>query len=242
VHRRLLSLAARDMSDSTLRRSAMVIAPHPDDETIGCGGTILRKTQAGTPVTVVVAADGGDPTRRAECVEACARLGIPEQSVVFLGFRDGSLAAGRAELHDHLCGVLRSVAPEEVFGPSAVDNHPDHRALAAAVGSACGTGAGAPTRYEYPVWFWNRNAWVDRSAPRRRQRWQLLWRPIRFTAVTRVSKVDITTVKTAKRHALAAHVSQVGAPGEPPAGEVLDAKWLETFLGRDEIFFRTRRD
>jgi len=227
------------MTRATLSLPALVVAPHPDDETIGCGGTIRRKTLAGCAVTVVIAADGGDTTRRAECIEACRRLGVPEASVIFLGFPDGDLAGHRAELQVRLRSLLAELRPSEVFGPAAVDNHADHRTLAEATRDAC-SASGQPALYEYPVWFWNRYAWVDRGTPVWRQRGQLLWRPLRFTLTTKVRKVDIVPVNHDKREALNAHVSQVGGAGTSTGHEVLDPEWLETFLGADEVFFGHR--
>ena len=56
--RSALRTVARDETSTTGTRSALVLAPHPDDETLGCGATILRKVAAGTPVHVLVVTDG----------------------------------------------------------------------------------------------------------------------------------------------------------------------------------------
>jgi GlcNAc-PI de-N-acetylase len=58
VMRSLLRHLGTDVTHSAARRSCVVIAPHPDDETLGAGATIMRKVDAGTPVHVVVATDG----------------------------------------------------------------------------------------------------------------------------------------------------------------------------------------
>ena len=81
----------------------MVLAPHPDDETIGCGGTIARLTATGTQVTVVLVTDGeatiGSPhhrattalLRRAEASAACAALGA--EPPIALGLAHGHVAS-----------------------------------------------------------------------------------------------------------------------------------------------------
>src|SRR5829696_1206258 len=51
-------ITARDETAAVAARGCLVIAPHPDDETLGCGATIARKRAAGTPVRVVIVADG----------------------------------------------------------------------------------------------------------------------------------------------------------------------------------------
>ncbi|MBD3855728.1 MAG: PIG-L family deacetylase, partial [Acidobacteria bacterium] len=60
----------------------LVLAPHPDDEVFGCGGAIVQLLGAGAEVRSVVLTDGGAQgdanTRRAEALEASARLGLDE--------------------------------------------------------------------------------------------------------------------------------------------------------------------
>ena len=48
----------REMTREELARPAVVLAPHPDDETLGCGGTLIRKARAGAPLKVVLMTDG----------------------------------------------------------------------------------------------------------------------------------------------------------------------------------------
>lgn len=131
----------------------LVVAPHPDDETIGCGGALARHVDAGDRVTVVVATSGeasggGSPglgaTREAECRAACAALGVPPP--LFLRLPDGALSDHVDELSD----ALRTVdpAPAVVYAPAVLDPHPDHRAANRAL-----AGAGlAAAVFGYEVW------------------------------------------------------------------------------------------
>jgi LmbE family N-acetylglucosaminyl deacetylase len=118
--------------------AVLVVAPHPDDETIGPGGTLARHVDRGDAVTVVVATSGertrggagvaaGDvgAIREAECVAACAALGLP-RAPIFLRLPDGELA-----LHiDRLADALNAhgAHAEVAYVPSVLDPHPDHRA------------------------------------------------------------------------------------------------------------------
>src|SRR6516162_4744018 len=92
VGRPLLLSRAEDMTAQTATRSCLVLAPHPDDETLGCGATIMRKLAAGTPVQVIIAADGNwyrssklsvdavNEIREEEARRACAILGLPYEN------------------------------------------------------------------------------------------------------------------------------------------------------------------
>jgi LmbE family N-acetylglucosaminyl deacetylase len=231
---------ARDITEDTSRRSALVLAPHADDETIACGATIARKVAAGSPVHVVVAADGHDALRRAECREACRRLGLDDQDVTFLGLPDGALGENPEALDAQLLSILDAFRPDDVFAPSGIDAHPDHRSLAAAV-ERLGPGALRHSRiFGYPVWFWNRWAWVDRATPRWRQTAQLIWRPLADAATVRTRIVRTAPFAEVKLYALDAHRSQVDEKFAGPGQKALDPEWLAMFLGSEELFFRVQ--
>src|SRR5204862_401715 len=186
--------------------SAFVLAPHADDETIGCGATIARKVSCGTAVHVVIATDSDD-ARRAECGEACRRLGLPSDALHFLGLPDGGLAAHQQDLDGALRSAVGSFRPDEVMAPFATDAHPDHRALAASAERLCAEALPDATLLSYPVWFWNRWAWVDRSMPRRAQDVELVWRPLAATFSLRARVVRTGGFLAHKRNALVAHAS-----------------------------------
>jgi LmbE family N-acetylglucosaminyl deacetylase len=228
-----VALMARDVSIEVREGSAVVLAPHADDETLGCGGTIALKTAAGSPVTLVIATDGGlSPrpigtsveeivaTRRREASAAAAILGAGEP--IHLALPDGGLQSCRDGL-DRLVGEqLRVLEADQVFAPSPRDPHPDHAALGAAVRRALSASAGpVPQLFEYPIW--------QRVSVRCTVRSLLEWR--------RHTKVDVSTTLAAKRAALACYTSQL--PGEmATAGLLLHPRFTAAFLGRHEVFTR----
>ncbi|MBN2490161.1 MAG: PIG-L family deacetylase [Planctomycetes bacterium] len=124
------------------RGTALVLAPHPDDEVAACGGMLLHHVDAGLPVEVAFLTDGArgswktaaDPDyvglREREARAACAFLGT--RAPRFLGFPDGGLAAD-----EHLVGavraLLREIRPEVVYCPSFFEIHGDHRRTARAL-------------------------------------------------------------------------------------------------------------
>ena len=241
IHRRVLVGVARDVTEATARRSALVLAPHPDDETIACGATIARKVATGATVRVVVATDGGDELRRVECLEACRRLGLQDHDVTFLGLPDGNLAAHADALDTALRSMLDTFVPEEVFAPSVIDAHPDHRSLAASVDRLRADVLGKTQVLAYPVWFWNRWAWVDRATPRWLQTAQLAWRPLKYALSVRTRVVRVAPFADLKAHALAAHRSQIDESFADPGQNVLDPDWLAMFMGTEELFFVVHR-
>ncbi len=143
--------------DLASHERVMVIAPHPDDESIATGGVLLRAASARAPVRVLYLTDGENnpwaqrategrwsiaaddrrrwgARRRREALEALNCLGIPSEFVRFLGFPDQRLtdllatAAGEAVVR--LAEELRAWRPTALFVPSLLDRHPDHSAAA----------------------------------------------------------------------------------------------------------------
>src|SRR4051812_3184444 len=110
----------------------LVLAPHPDDEVIGCGGLVALHLREGRKVHVIVATDGaqaGDAAQReSESRAALASLG--DATIEFLGFPDRELA--HADLDDRLAAILREWKPDLIAVPSPLEIHPDHLALSRA--------------------------------------------------------------------------------------------------------------
>lgn len=124
-------------------RRVLVLAPHPDDETLGCGGTIARLADAGRQVVVAVATDGeatkgsaiSDAAtaalRREEVTTAVRILGA--EGPRFLSLPDGGLAGRVDDLAAAVAALVEELRPEAIFLPWFLDGHPDHRALSDAV-------------------------------------------------------------------------------------------------------------
>lgn len=168
-------------------RRALVVAPHPDDEVLGCGGTLVLLAAAGCDVRVVVASDGGATPgtglRRDELVArraeesraACRVLGVGPPTL--LGLPDGGLVDHLDELVTALDLRLRRQQPDAVLVPWAGDDHPDHRAALTAVLRCSGL------LTDCAVWGY--------------ETWTPVLRPDRV--------VDITSVAAVKDRALAEH-------------------------------------
>ena len=142
------SLIPFHSTDLTGKR-VLVLAPHPDDETFGCGGALALHAGAGDPVKVVFLTNGaaGDTSgktgkgqyvklRQDEAVKACACLGVT--AFEFWSYEDRSLAGSHGVLR-RMIDLLEDFRPQLVYAPSPLEFHPDHRAacflLCDAIGS-----------------------------------------------------------------------------------------------------------
>ncbi len=134
-------------TDLTGKR-VLALAPHPDDETFGCGGSLAIHAAAGDPVRVVILTNGakGDMSgrfgrddyiamRRQESRAACACLGISD--VVFWPYEDRELANAKTMVSD-LAALIDTYYPDVIYAPSPLEFHPDHRAAADFIRKAVG--------------------------------------------------------------------------------------------------------
>jgi LmbE family N-acetylglucosaminyl deacetylase len=249
--RRVLVWRGSDVTDQLTSRSCLVIAPHPDDETLGCGATIARTVEAGCDVRVVVATDGRDShqstvisadglsqIRRAELVEACRILGVPRDHVIWLGCEDGRLGRHTDFVRQRMADTIAEFGPAQVLSPSGIDEHADHRALASVIRGLIGDGTIRCPVYEYPIWFFHARTWLPggRATP-----WGLVrmaWRLIVATFTIRPVTVRTAGVLERKRQALTAFTSQTAnLTGEPGWAAALGSRFVSNFLGPHEIFF-----
>lgn len=152
-------------------QNLVVVAAHPDDESLGAGGLLAAAAARGLEITVVVATLGeashpDSPTyrppelariRRAEVFEAIGFL-APTATVKLLGLPDGALSEHVDELAEYL-RALSLGAQTVIATPWIDDGHPDHCAAAQAVLDA--TAESMTTVLQYPIWFWH---WGDPAA------------------------------------------------------------------------------
>jgi LmbE family N-acetylglucosaminyl deacetylase len=140
----ILGDAARDLPGTIV-----VVAPHMDDELIGCGA-LLATGDVGSRTHVIYASDGSrSPTspwpwnrtdrpalakaRRKEAAAGLEELGLPPEHSHFLDLPDGGLRSRRAELESRLLERLRTLEPAHVLVPFRYDFHPDHLTVSQAV-------------------------------------------------------------------------------------------------------------
>jgi LmbE family N-acetylglucosaminyl deacetylase/glycosyltransferase involved in cell wall biosynthesis/SAM-dependent methyltransferase len=231
--RGFMETAAPEVGEEVIGKRCFILAPHPDDEVLGCGGTIARTVRDGSAVWIAFLTDGrrgingetADPAtvRKAEAIKAAAALGVSSDRLFFFGCEDGRLVDNVNEVIAQTQQIVDSLGIDALFVPYRGDWHPDHRA-AWTIGDAFRRNG---TRvFEYPIWFgpwlWARLGWKSRLAALSHLR-----------DVIHAVKVRVTEVADSKRRALAAYDSQVLAFARQPWGPA----FLENFARNHEIFF-----
>ncbi len=218
-----------------------VVAPHPDDETLGCGGAIAALSQQGLTVKVLVVSDGTQShpnsqkfsavalqtLREQETLAAMKILGLSPQDVVFLRLPDGAVPGeGHPNFKtatERCCEVLVDWSPQVIFAPWRADPHPDHRATSQLVRAAMPT-LSTVKLLEYPVWDWDESQRGD--CP---------------TATHQGWRLDIGSTVALKRQAIGAYRSQItDLIDDDPTGFQLTPEMLSYFNRPWELFFEER--
>ena len=183
--------------------STMVVAPHPDDETLGIGGLIATQTSKGVPVQVVAVTDGENAyndgvdiaaSRAREQTVALGRLGVDPLQIHRLTLTD----SGVSDEEELLVKLLKPLVSRKthIFAPWTGDFHPDHEACGRAAAKVA-TRLGAALTF-YFFWTWHRGT------------------PELLRGLPLVSVALSTTAQQAKAQALALHRSQLEhASGQP---------------------------
>lgn len=137
----------------------LVFAPHPDDESLGCGGTLaILAKRIDVDVKVVLVTDGSgagelplgtDVIRQGEFVSALHVLGIDDS--VMLNHPDGFFHDGMV-FEEELMGLIQQYEPKWILCPPPTDIHRDHRAIAAAIIRICQKAAWVGGILCYEVW------------------------------------------------------------------------------------------
>lgn len=232
----IMALRSRPLPD--LPGPILVIAPHQDDCTLGCGGLLFQTRLAGKSVHIIYLTDGaashgGHPVitpaqlaliRKTEAKEAKARTYVDSACLNFLNLPDGRLPhltssernAALAELAQH----INRIAPAVVLLPFRKDGSTEHEAGFSLVTAGISLSAVRPRILEYPVWA--------------NYRPLHLIMPAFFSS--RVYRFKFKGYGPHKRHALNAYASQF-QPTPPWSRPVMPADFTRCFEREEEFFF-----
>jgi LmbE family N-acetylglucosaminyl deacetylase len=228
------ALPFRDLGATIGAGTVLILAPHPDDESLGCGGLIAACCAAGRPPFVLVLTDGAGShprslrypptllraTREQEARQAVAALGLAHDRIAFLGLPDTAAPHDGAAFEravDVIVGLARRLDCSSIAAPWQHDPHCDH--LAAHRMAAEAARRAQVRHIAYPVWGWTLPA------------------EDALETVVAGGRLDIAAHLPAKRRAIAAHASQHGkVVTDDPTGFTLPAEFLAVFDAPYEVF------
>ncbi|MEC5325401.1 PIG-L deacetylase family protein [Aurantimonas sp. A3-2-R12] len=219
----------------------LVVAPHPDDESLGCGGAIARSAALGRQTHTIFVTDGGAShpgsatwsrerlaaQREVEASNALECLGAGDHPRSFLRLRDADMPAEDTalwrEAKSKVVQIVKDFRPDLVLLPWRRDPHRDHRDSWGLVTAALTTAAQQPLQLEYAIWLDELGAADARPRAGEMVEWRL----------------DITSHQAAKRVAVAAHVSQTSELiADDPDGFRLNPATIARLTGPEEIYWQ----
>jgi LmbE family N-acetylglucosaminyl deacetylase len=237
VLRMLLAARSKRLPQDALG-SVLVIAPHPDDESYGCGGTIAALVRGGKVVNIIYLTDGSashpnHPSlkpmelaqrRKSEALDATGILGVERARIQFLEVPDGTLARlsdiERLRVRGALSRRIRELNPVAVLLPCRSDGSSEHEAAYGLASEAIVESGVNPRLLGFPVWS--------------------LWNPILLLkpllACRTVWRAGIRETLQPKIRAIEAHSSQT-TPIPPDLSPALPPGFSSMFLNENEFFF-----
>ena len=219
--------------------ATLVIAPHPDDESLGCGGAIALLRCFDCEVTVLVMSDGtlSHPNskkfpatvlralREKEILAALKILGVSAEKTTFLRYRDRSVPSENSAdfgVAVETCQrYLGKHSPDTILLPWRRDPHPDHVASNQIIRASTARSGERVKLVEYPIWLWELATTADAPQKGEARGWRL----------------DIKSVSEQKQRAIAAHQSQISdLIDDDPEGFRLSPDILANFAATWEIY------
>lgn len=206
----------------------LIVAPHPDDEVIGCGGLIARLVAKGNPPQIIVMT-GGEGSHGKDCTntaaivnarrgltrDALAILGVPTDNIHELDFKDGGISETSPEV-EKLKELIASFKPDSVLVPHWGEGWTDHINTAKLVKKLV---SNSTTVWEYCVWMWYYNVWRG-----------LDW--------ANAAKLRLTSREyELKLKAVDAYITPLAPDGKPWSG-VLPKLFIEANTGNIELYFK----
>lgn len=237
VKRAMAAFPLAPLDAVTAGRPVLILAPHADDESLGCGGLIASSVAEGVLPMVLILTDGSQShprspsfpparliaAREQEAHDAVAALGLPAHCLQFLHLSDAAAPTSGPAFDLAVQAILDAAADagaETILAPWKHDPHCDHEA-AHLMATAAAYKLGAK-RWAYPVWGW--------TLPDE----HMLPEPLP-TGV----RVDVSHAMPQKQRAIASHATQyTNLINDDPTGFRLPPGLLSVFDRPYETFIR----
>ncbi|MCW4003165.1 MAG: PIG-L family deacetylase [Candidatus Bathyarchaeota archaeon] len=255
LYKLILSNRTRNNNIESIKKCIVVFAPHPDDETLGCGGTILKQIRAGSQVKIVFMTDGANShshiisseklglIRAQEAIAAGKKLEVSESNLIFLGYRDSDLCRDINDAVKKVQLILKESQPDEIFIPhekEPITN--DHFATHRIVSLALKNYKKRVIVSEYPVWLYYHFPWVQFQAKDALGCLKHMFFSSFHLIVDFRFSVYVGDVISLKRLALQEHRSQITRlfphPRWQTLGDLSNGEFLECFFQDYELFNR----
>lgn len=221
----------------------LIVAPHADDESLGCGGLIAALREQEIEVHVWLVSDGtmshpnsvSHPAehrrtiREAEFSRACLLLGVATEQLQFFRLPDTRVPKPGEPEFEHaatrITEALQLLNPKSIFTPWRRDPHGDHRGTTALILAAIADLKWPGDLYEYPIWLYELAAKGDAPHP---------------------EEVSVFTFEVneaqreKKKNAIQTHASQLGQIiHDDPDAFMLQSQMLAHFLTSTEYYYHT---
>lgn len=224
------------MSQIVSEGRIVIVAPHPDDEIIGCGGLITRLISQGNSPHIIIMT-GGEGSHNGCCDtpkkdivnarrhltrNALAILGLSAKYLHELNFKDGNINSDDAEV-ESLKRLITEINPQSIFVPHWGEGWRDHINTAKLIRNIINSSSilTKPKVWEYCVWMWYYNVWRG-----------LDWKNCYKVAMT---KEELSR----KRVAMQAYISPLAPCGKPWSG-VLPKLFIKANRGNTELYFKSK--
>lgn len=223
---------------------SVIIAPHPDDEVLACGGLITIKKINQARVSVVYLTDGEAAhrvccnttpdkialARRRLAVESGEILGLKPEDMFWIGLADGKIPQQNNPEYnmtvERLAKLIDEIKPQEIYAPHYRDCWPDHEAASELVKEALREVKFRCETYYYPVWMWHN------------LRLQYLPEILK----SKILRIDITPFLKRKKAAIDHYLK----PSNPDCGKpfcgILPDGFVDHFQYNYEIVFRAQHN
>lgn len=227
-----------DIAELADFKHVMVVAPHPDDESLGCGGTIAALAETGHIVTVIFVCNGNgshpnslefppdavSELRKCEALAAVAALGIAAENVIFLDRADGTAPLPTDPDFDEVVQLFRQAASTRKIDlgliPWRRDSSRDHQAVWHIAWTSFAKEGNKTRILEYPVWVYENNS----DAPAEDE--------------MKILRLPIERWISRKRSAIRCHRSQLGQTiTDDPSCFKLERPFLANFAYDQEFLF-----
>jgi len=222
-----------------LNGGIIIFAPHPDDEVLGCGGTIARKIKEGDDVVVIFMTDGSNShlhefgiaskpspqelriIRKEEAIKANGILGVKAKNLVFFGIEDRTLNSNKNSARKKVMRIMKKISPIEVYFPSEKDLHIDHKTTNEIINNLLNTHFPDIKKFQYTIWS--------------NEEWNELERVKKHDTIC---IVDISEFLDLKKKAIEEYVSQITIFSNKQKRPILDANFVDRFRKKTEAFER----